>query len=76
MSRSVTLTLLIPLKAESHFGDSSLKFLVYQTPKSVPTITSLKTIGFCKIALTGISGRPPLLISPSLLDHVSPPSFE
>ena len=76
MSRSVTLTLLIPLNAEFHLGDSSLKFFVYQTPKSVPTITSLNTIGFCRIALTGISGRPPLSTSPSLLDHVSPPLFE
>ena len=46
MSKSVTLTSVIPLKAGDHDGELSKKFLVYHTPKSVPTITSLKTIGF------------------------------
>ena len=76
MSRSVTLTSLIPLKALFQVGELSKKFLVYQTPRSVPTITSLRTIGFCKIDLTGKFGKPPLSSSPSLFSQVFPPSFE
>ncbi len=76
MSRSVTLTSLIPLKALFQVGELSKKFFVYHTPRSVPTMTSLKTIGFCKIDLTGKFGSPPLSSSPSLFSHVLPPSFE
>ena len=71
MSRSVILTSFIPELARDQDGLSVSKFLVNQTPSSVPTMTSFSKSGFCRIALTGISGK-----FPSFSCQVSPPSSE
>ena len=60
----------MPLLDCTHVGLATEKSWVIHTPRSVPIITSLASKGLARIERTGISGR-----SPSLADHVDPPSL-
>ena len=70
ISKSLTLTSVIPLFDWFQLGLASVKFIVFQTPKSVPRITSSESKGLGCIAKTGISGR-----LPSLTDQEDPLSL-
>ena len=60
----------IPSEYCAQVGEDAKKFVVPQTPISVPIITSFLLSGFINMVLTGISGR-----FPSLFCQVAPPSW-